>query len=66
MAVAEIICSSIFIIVAGIITGGSGTPGWPPYSERPYCQQVTHGNKYSNGQVKPDIRLLMKHGQAFT
>lgn len=58
MAVAKIVCSAVFIIVAGVITGAvaktpSGPHSWPPCSEWPYCQPITHGNEYSNGQVKP-------------
>ncbi|EAU4681082.1 hypothetical protein D1914_15240 [Salmonella enterica] len=53
MAVTKIVRSAVFIIVAGVITGAvAKTPIWPPCSEWPYCQPITHGNEDNNGQVK--------------
>lgn len=57
MVVAKIVRSIVFIIMAGAVTGAaaktpSGPHSWPPCSEWPYCQPITHGNESSDGKLK--------------
>ncbi|EIX3165391.1 hypothetical protein MKB28_005550 [Salmonella enterica] len=57
MAVTKIVRSAVFIMMVGVITGAAAKSNkdlrsWPPCSEWPFCQPITHGNEDSNGQVK--------------
>ncbi len=65
MAITKIIRSIVFIIMAGTVMGAaaktpSGSHTWPPCSEWPFCQPVTHGNGDSNSQDKAGPRSVDK------